>query len=72
MRNSAAWDSRAAESRPQGGITSYAFSHSPPPDALLINADAQGRLWIVIGTDSGFEGRTEIYYLDGVATFTPA
>ena len=45
---------------------------SPPPDALLINADAQGRLWIVIGTDSGFEGRTEIYYLDGVATFTPA
>lgn len=44
---------------------------APPPDALLLNADAQGRLWIVIGTDSGFEARTEIYYLEGVATFTP-
>jgi hypothetical protein len=45
---------------------------APPPDALLVNADAQGRLWIVIGTDSGFESRTEIYYLEGLATFTPA
>jgi hypothetical protein len=43
----------------------------PPADALLLTADAQGRLWIVIGTDSGFEGRTEIYYLEGFATFTP-
>jgi hypothetical protein len=45
---------------------------APPADALLLTADAQGRLWIVIGTDSGFESRTEIYYLDGLATFTPA
>ncbi len=45
---------------------------APPADALLLTADAQGRLWIVVGTDSGFEGRTEIYYLEGVATFTPA
>jgi hypothetical protein len=45
---------------------------APPADALLLTADAQGRLWIVIGTDSGFEARTEIYYLEGTATFTPA
>lgn len=45
---------------------------APQPDALLVNADSAGRLWIVVGTDSGFEGRTEIYYLEGVATFTPA
>jgi hypothetical protein len=37
----------------------------------VIAADAFGRLWYVIGTDSGFESRTEIYYLDGAATFTP-
>jgi hypothetical protein len=36
-----------------------------------LTADANGRLWIVIGTDSGFEARTEIYYLEGSATFTP-
>lgn len=45
---------------------------APSPNALLVTADAQGRLWIVIGTDSGFESRTEIYYLEGLATFTPA
>jgi len=45
---------------------------APPADALLITADAQGRLWIVIGTDSGFEDRTEIFFLEGAATFTPA
>ena len=36
-----------------------------------VAADANGRLWFVIGTDSGFEARTEIYYLEGVANFTP-
>jgi len=36
-----------------------------------LTADSGGRLWFVIGTDSGFESRTEIYYLEGVATFTP-
>lgn len=25
-------------------------------------ADAQGRLWVVVGTDSGFEGLTSLYY----------
>ena len=44
----------------------------PPADALLLTADSAGRLWIVIGTESGFEGRTEIYFLEGSATFTPA
>ena len=43
----------------------------PPADALLLTADSAGRLWIVIGTESGFEGRTEIFFLEGSATFTP-
>ncbi len=38
----------------------------------LVASDGAGRLWLVIGTDSGFESRTEIFYLDGAATFTPA
>lgn len=25
-------------------------------------ADAQGRLWLIVGTDSGFEGLTRLYY----------
>jgi hypothetical protein len=47
-------------------------SPPPPPDALLVTADSGGRAWIVIGTDAGNEIRTEIYYLEGAATFTPA
>lgn len=38
----------------------------------MVTSDASGRLWLVIGTDSGFEARTDIYYLEGAATFTPA
>jgi hypothetical protein len=45
---------------------------APLPNALLLTADSAGRLWIVIGTESGFEARTEIYFLEGTATFTPA
>ncbi len=45
---------------------------SPADRIPTLTADANGRLWLVIGTDSGFESRTEIYYLEGSATFTPA
>jgi hypothetical protein len=45
---------------------------SPANRIPTLTADATGRLWFVIGTDSGFEGRTDIYYLEGAATFTPA
>lgn len=30
--------------------------------ALTGTADADGALWVLVGTDSGFEGRSEIYY----------
>ena len=57
-------------------VSTASPEQNPPPEplspgALLVTADGAGRLWIVIGTDSGFEARTEIYYLEGVATFTP-
>lgn len=38
----------------------------------VVTSDAQGRLWLVIGTESGFEGTTRIYYLEGTVTLTPA
>jgi len=28
---------------------------------LMVNADASGRLWLVVGIDSGFEGMTSVY-----------
>ena len=37
----------------------------------IIVSDAQGRLWLIIGTDSGFEGSTKVYLIDGQATLTP-
>jgi hypothetical protein len=39
--------------------------------APTLTSDANGRLWLVIGADSGFTGRTRIYFLDGQATFAP-
>jgi hypothetical protein len=39
--------------------------------APTLTSDANGRLWLVIGADSGFVGRTKIYFLDGEATFSP-
>jgi streptogramin lyase len=29
---------------------------------LTVTADENGGLWLFVGTDSGFEGRTELYY----------
>jgi hypothetical protein len=37
-----------------------------------VRSDSSGRLWLVIGTDSGFEGITRIYFLDGSFTLTPS
>jgi hypothetical protein len=54
------------------GIYALKTLRSPADRIPTLTADANGRLWIVIGTDSGFEARTEIYYLEGAATFTPA
>lgn len=34
-------------------------------------SDASGRLWLYIGSDSGYEGHMSLYYLYGLATLTP-
>jgi len=37
----------------------------------LVNANANGELWLLIGTDSGFEGLTALYYQRIDVTLTP-
>ena len=37
-----------------------------------VTASPDGRIWILFGADSGFEGRTEIYFTCAWATFMPA
>ena len=29
---------------------------------LMVETDSQGRVWLIVGTDSGFEGMTTLYY----------
>jgi hypothetical protein len=36
-----------------------------------VTSDASGRLWIVLGTDSGFEGTTALYYDRITVTLRP-
>jgi hypothetical protein len=31
-------------------------------DVVEVRTDASGAAWLIVGTDSGFEGRTELYY----------
>jgi hypothetical protein len=36
-----------------------------------VTTDANGRVWLIFGTDSGFEGTTSLYYTRYRATFVP-
>lgn len=40
-------------------------------NAFSTFADSEGVLWVLFGTDSGFEGTTSIYYLEGRVTASP-
>ena len=48
-------------------IKSLDNSASPVP----ATADGEGRLWLIVGTDSGFEGLTALYYARIACTLTP-
>jgi hypothetical protein len=39
--------------------------------AQEVTTDSEGRIWIIIGADSGFEGITRLYFDDISATFDP-
>lgn len=38
---------------------------------LEVVSSADGTLWLIVGTDSGFESRTSLYYTDVEVTLTP-
>ena len=39
---------------------------------MKVTADGEGRLWLIVGTDSGFEGLSALYYARIACTLTPA
>ena len=39
---------------------------------VQVTADGEGRLWLIVGTDSGFEGLSAFYYSRIACTLTPA
>ncbi|MGY4397263.1 hypothetical protein ACVWZA_002457 [Sphingomonas sp. UYAg733] len=55
------------------GISTYETKTlTTAPAGFNAVSDANGRLWIFIGTDSGYEGNTALYYLYGQAILTPS
>ncbi len=40
----------------------YVLKTLKTPPSILVKANANGELWVVVGTDSGFEAKTTIYY----------
>jgi hypothetical protein len=38
---------------------------------LVVRTDSEGTLWVFVGTDSGFEGTTTLYYTSITITLTP-
>lgn len=41
------------------------------PTPLAVTPNSDGSAWLLVGTDSGFEGQTSLYYTRVVAQFTP-
>lgn len=63
-----------AQSTPGGSCLNGSYQRktlSSGTSGPAVRSDASGRLWLVAGTDSGFEGFTKIYYLEIRATLTP-
>ena len=50
----------------------FALKSLATQDSLFeISTDDAGAVWLLVGTDSGFEGKTTLYYNRIVATFFP-
>jgi hypothetical protein len=40
-------------------------------ETVDVTADSDGRIWLLVGSDSGFESITSLYYTRVLATFGP-
>ncbi len=41
-------------------------------DTFTARTDSQGTIWAIVGTDSGFEGETALYYAKIIVTVQPS
>lgn len=56
---------------PDASRDAYAIKTLTNADApLTVTTDGEGRLWLIVGTDSGFEGLTTLYYARIAYTLT--
>ena len=60
-------NSRPCEQSPEWELKALE-SETIPAD---ISVPADGRVWLLIGADSGFESRTDVYFTRAVVTLTP-
>ncbi|HOY19058.1 MAG TPA: hypothetical protein PLC89_17260 [Haliscomenobacter sp.] len=62
-----------ANGKPANGLGSAPFTiiKRKATAPISVKTDAQGACWIVLGTDSGFEGLTRLYYDRVGVVFTP-
>jgi hypothetical protein len=56
--------------KPRDGTENYVVIERASKAALSCKADSQGFLWLLFGTDSGYEGETSLYYTSFKATLT--
>jgi hypothetical protein len=59
-----------AQAVPAGDCVAPLYSRktlSTDSDGPVVTSDSRGRLWLILGTDSGYEGLTRIYLLEGRA-----
>lgn len=54
------------------GLTTTEYALIKRSAELTGKTDTQGNVWVIVGTDSGFEATTTLYYTRVKATFTPA
>jgi hypothetical protein len=40
-------------------------------ETVDVTADSDGRIWLLVGSDSGFESITSLFYTRVLATFEP-
>jgi hypothetical protein len=52
-------------------VPPYIYLHRVYHHPRLVAADPNGRLWVFVGTDSGYEGLTGLYYYSILITLRP-
>ena len=54
-----------------GGEPQWELKQLFSSETVDVTADGDGRVWLLVGSDSGFESITSLYYTQVFATFEP-